>query len=410
MLTTGERFVSSSYDVIIIGAGPAGSVAGINLSLAGYRVIVLEKGGIPRNKICGGGVTSRVLTRFPYLKSEIDAITLNKVSQICLYSPTLKRIESSADYLMAERSEFDARLADKCRLTGATVLPFSKVIQTRTSEEKAEVVLEDGSSITAKAIIGADGANSLTARSTGLSRKASERSVAVCLVQETTEEPVEIMDQGTMHVFYCYGNKAGYGWVFPKKRCINVGIGVLAHNHINIKELWKHFIQELKRQKIISKTFADDKFKGGVLPSSGPLPKTYSGRVLLCGDSGGFVNSFTGEGIYYAMISGEIAASVLSTALKKNDFSEKTLMQYQRLWKDEIGIELEKGYQISRILFKRPDLVEKIVANAAEKPVVKKVLSDYCVGVISYQDMKRVLVKRALPLCIQLKAQQFFNV
>lgn len=406
---TPEGTKLNSCDVIIVGAGPAGSVAAINLSEAGYHVIVVEKNGISRNKVCGGGITPRVLTRFPYLKNDVEATTISKTSEVCLYSPSLNIIRSPADCLMVERAEFDAMLTEKCRASGAMVVSSSKVVKMKIDMEAAQVLLEDGSSLTARAIIGADGINSLTARSTRLRRKTSRSSTAVCLVREVAEEPDEVMRQKTMYIFYDYGRSSGYGWVFPKKRCINVGIGVLAHDRINIKDLWKNFVAELKKKAIISDAFVHDQFESAILPANGPLPKTYSDGVLLCGDAGGFVNSFTGEGIYYAMVSGEIAASVLAEALKKNELSEKTMMNYQRLWKSEIGTELERAFQISRVVLKRPDLVEKIIAVAAKKPEVKKILTDYCIGTIAYQDLKKSLIRRVLPLCARYKIEQFFN-
>ncbi len=401
--------MSNRYDVVVVGAGPAGSVAGINLSRAGYRVIVVEKDEISRDKICGGGLTPRILTRFPYLKTEIEKMAIHKTSEVTLYSPALKVLKSSADCLMVERSHFDAMLTNKCTESGATVISSAKVVQMRIDSDRAEVTLKDGSILTARAIIGADGINGLTARSTALRIKAPENKIAVCLVSEVAEEPAEIMEQDTMCIFYDYGRSAGYGWVFPKKRCINVGIGIIAHRRINIKELWKNYVQELKKQGVVSNTFAHDRFVSAILPAGGPLPKTYSDRVLLCGDAGGFVNSFTGEGIYYAMISGEIAASVLCTALKQNDLSEKTLMKYQKLWKKEIGVELGRASQISRIVLNRPAIVENIVKIANDKPDVKKVLTDYCIGNMAYENMKKELIRKVLPLCVKFKIEQFFD-
>jgi geranylgeranyl reductase family protein len=401
----------NAYDVIIIGAGPAGSLAALNLAGAGYRVAIVEKSGISRNKICGGGITSRILKRFPYLEKDIDAVTLNGISEICFYSPALKTVRSKSDnpfYLMVERARFDSMLVAKCRKSGVTLIPSSKVTQVIIGKESVEVATQDGLRMTAKAVIGADGTNGITARLTKLNPRWPRNSIGICIVKETTGEPAELMDRKSIHVFYGYGGTAGYGWVFPKKKCINVGIGVITGRRINMRELWKSFVQELKTQKIVSRSFDDNRFKSGILPMGGPLSKTYLDRVLLCGDAGGFVNSYTAEGIYYSMVSGETAALALIGALKENDLSEKRLEEYQRLWKYERGTELEKANRIGRVVLGKIDLVDKIVAIANHDDRTKRALTDYSVGNIGYQDVKKVVLRQALPLYLELKIKRFF--
>jgi len=400
------------YDVIVVGGGPAGSIAAINLSCAGYQVAIIEKNRLFGNKACGGGITSRILKRFPYLRSDIDAVTLNTISEIYFYSPTLKVVRNKSDipfYLMVERVGFGSMLMEKCRNSGVTVIPSSKVTRVIIGKKAAEILTRDGLRITARAVIGADGTNSITARSTGLNTGWPKKSLGVCVVKEIPEEPDGLMDRKAIHVFYGYDRKTGYGWVFPKKKCINVGIGVVDGSSIKIRELWKSFVGELKTQGIISPSFSDDNFKGGVLPMGGPLSKTYSNRVLLCGDAGGFVNSYTAEGIYYSMVTGELAATTLIKALEENDLSEKRLEEYQQMWKNEIGAELEKACRISRVVLGEIDLVDKIVTIANHDDRTKQALTDYSVGNISYQDVRKVVLKRALPLYLECKIKNFFT-
>lgn len=401
----------NTYDVIVIGAGPAGSLAALNLAGAGYRVAIVEKNGISRNKVCGGGITSRILKRFPYLKKDIDAITLNEISEIRFYSPTLKTIRSISDnpfYLMVERTRFDSMLIGKCRKSGVTLIPSSKVTQVIIGKKSVEVATQDGSRMTAKAVIGADGTNGITARLTKLNPRWPRNGIGICIVKETAGEPPELMDRKGIHVFYGYDRKAGYGWVFPKKECINVGVGIIAGKRINMRGLWKNFVQELKTREIVSRSFDDNGFKSGILPMGGPLSKTYSDRLLLCGDAGGFVNSYTAEGIYYSMVSGETAAFALIGALKDNDLSEKRLGEYQRLWKNEIGTELEKAGRIGRVVLEKIDLVDRIVAIANHDDRTKRALTDYSIGNIGYRDVKKAVLKQALPLYLELKIKRFF--
>lgn len=394
-------------DIAIIGAGPAGSIAALKLSQAGHRVILIEKDDVFKDKPCGGGITFRILNRFPYLKAAINSVILNRVSEVCLYSPSFHMIKSKSDspfYLMVRRSEFDKVLIDQCINAGTTVLESSRVTQVKPTPDMVELNTHDGIRIMAKCVIGADGVNSVTTRSVGLDRK-EKNNFAVCLLKETADEPAEVMAQDCMHVFYGYKTVIGYGWVFPKKECINVGFGVAANNKVNLQELWHDFVKELRNRGIVSHSFTSQGFRGGVVPIGGPLPKTYSSRVILCGDSAGFVNSYTAEGIYYSMVSGEIAAKVISQALNENDLSDIRLGEYQREWKKEIGTELQKSLLISEAVLKKPERIEKVIEIGNRDSKTRQVLANYSVGNIDYPHLKNFVLRRLFPIYIKWKTE-----
>jgi geranylgeranyl reductase family protein len=399
------------YDVAIVGAGPAGSLAGMNLAQAGYDILIFEKEIFPRDKPCGGGISTRVLTRFPYLKNEIESVVLNSVYEVSLYSPKFNIVNSNSPepfYLMVRRKDFDSVLFNKCIKSGATVYYSSKVNKIAITKEYVELITQNGLTFRAKAIIGADGINSIVARHTGLNLNWPKDKIAICLVKETDEEPEEVLNQKRMYVFYGYKGIPGYGWVFPKKQCINLGIGVLANNKNGITNLYREFIQELKKQKIISVSFNPEGFKGWTLPIGGPLSKTYSKRVVLCGDAAGFVNSYTAEGIFYSMISGEIAAKVLTKALKEDDLTEGRLAEYQKIWKQEIGGELEKSSLISQLLLKYPTRIERVIKIANRDSETRRILSQYSVGKVDYHTLRVFLLKQLLPLYLGWKLRKFF--
>lgn len=402
--------MSTNYicDVAIIGAGPAGSTAALNLARAGHHVILLEQKNIQKDKPCGGGITFRILNRFPYLREGIDSVTLNRVSEVCFYSPSFHAIESQSGepyYLMVKRNEFDSMLVDRCIESGVTVLESSRVTHVDRTQSIVEVMTRNGSRVVARSVLGADGVNSITARSVGLDERGGRTGRAVCLLRETSDEPEEIMAQKCMHVFYGYKQVMGYGWVFPKKHCINVGFGVAANSKIRLQELWHDFVNELKKRRIVSRSFSSQGFKGGIVPIGRPFAKTYSDRVLLCGDAAGFVNSYTAEGIYYSMVSGEIAAKVLSNALNEDDLSASRLREYQREWSKEIGSELEKSFLISEALLKKPARIEKVIEIANRDFKIKQILADYTVGKIDYPRLKSFVLKRMFPFYLTWKTK-----
>ena len=134
------------------------------------------------------------------------------------------------------------------------------------------------------------------------------------------------------HINHRFGNVAGYGWVFPKKNSVNIGIvdyqkiGEKSKNY-TLKRVFKKYLLKLQEINTIPKNLTSRQIKGGLLPFQ-PIQKTYSNHVLLSGDAAGFINPLTGEGIYYALSSGEIAADISSKAINNNETSEILLYKY----------------------------------------------------------------------------------
>ena len=123
-----------------------------------------------------------------------------------------------------------------------------------------------------------------------------------------------------------------------------------------------------------------DNVKAYRLPLGGPLSRTYADRVLLCGDAGGFVNAYTGEGIYYAMVTGEHAGLTLAEALKDDDFSARRLAAYETRWRQEIGEELNDAVRIQRRIFANPALVDRIIRAAAADARLCRLLARVALG------------------------------
>jgi flavin-dependent dehydrogenase len=197
-------------------------------------------------------------------------------------------------------------------------------------------------------VFGCDGMNSLVARKSGLSPSNDLR--CVCLVGEHPMSPEQIAslysEKHLVHLFIKAQGIAGYGWVFPKKDCVNIGIGEFSSAikpgvpHRALKESYGLFIAALKEQGLLPKDFPDNDVRGAILPIF-PLKKTFADRVLVCGDAAGFINPITGEGIYYAMTSGLLAAGVAAKAVSANNFSASFLEQYQHRWWREFGRDLK---------------------------------------------------------------------
>jgi flavin-dependent dehydrogenase len=144
------------------------------------------------------------------------------------------------------------------------------------------------------------------------------------------------------------------------------------------------------------------------LPIGGPLARTSTDRVLLAGDAGGFVNAFTAEGIYYAMVSGELAAQSAIDAVKAKRFDRVQLASYDRAWGREIGDELRKSVHIQRLLLADPGRVDRMVLAASRNPALADLLARYATGALQYGEFKRSLLARAFPIYLREKMQALF--
>jgi flavin-dependent dehydrogenase len=165
------------------------------------------------------------------------------------------------------------------------------------------------------------------------------------------------------------------------------------------------FVDGLISKRLLAGESKHDNFRAFPLPIAGPLPRTCSDRVLLCGDAGGFVNAFTAEGIYYAMVSGELAARTAIDATRARHHSRQKLSTYELAWKKEIGADLSKSVSIQRLLLGDLSRVDRVVRAAKRNPTFAGLLARYATGAISYEQFKKSVIFKALPLYVREKAR-----
>ncbi|HEV2689438.1 MAG TPA: geranylgeranyl reductase family protein, partial [Bryobacteraceae bacterium] len=310
--------MQKSFDVIVVGAGPGGATAAKVLGEAGVSTLLLDKSAFPRDKPCGGGISARVMPRFPYLPAALQDIPVHWVSKIYFESPSGDAVDyQSAEplYLMIRRFEFDNLLYSiaRERVESSAVALVRRV---KISSDKAAITADVGGEqqeFECKLVLGCDGANSIVARHSGLRTGAARDEYAIDMMEETPYQELNLVERDRMHVFYGFQGHFGYGYVFPKSNHLNLGVGCKLDYYLSVfrGEHYPHhksFVNGLLSKQLLSGESNRGNFRAFPLPISGPLARTYGDRVLLCGDAGGFVNAFTAEGIYYAMVSGELAA------------------------------------------------------------------------------------------------------
>ena len=294
----GEKHMRD-YDVIVVGAGPAGGSAAYFLGQAGWRVLVLEKEHLPRYKTCGGGLSIRFLEeQFPFsfapvLGTEITAMAY-AFRRRMVTIPVRPQLIG-----MVMRDQLDAHILKHARAEIRQGVTVKSVIE---NAEGVAVETASGERFHARYLIGADGANSFVARSLGLRRK---RSLVAALEAEVPVSPQLMGQFGHMPVFIFGEIRKGYLWIFPKADHLSVGAAAMRPRK---GELQKKLNEVMRRYGI---NLDGVQLHGHPIPLYTRREPISTPRTLLVGDAAGLVDPFSGEGIRFAIKSGRLAAEAL---------------------------------------------------------------------------------------------------
>lgn len=308
------------YDVIIVGAGPAGSTAAYYTK--GLKVLIIDKSDFPRHKACGGGLMSSrdwhlELENYAKIKDRLTAYSCRaiKIYWNCEYIAN-RRFKHLFDQI--SRYQFDNLLLEEAlKKENITFLKFDlQKIEKTISEGKIGHIITDGQrKIFARYLVGADGMHSKVAKFLG-NQNLKRNQIGYCLECDIVCEKKDF----SVHVVAGYLKEIGYGWIFPTASGYQVGVGIVRKPKHDLQYYLDNFIKWTIEKKILPEKYEIKKTFGGALPLK--ITKTYcTDDVLLCGDAMGLVKLISGEGIYYAMMSGKNAGLTLSQSranLKKN--------------------------------------------------------------------------------------------
>lgn len=369
--------MANLFDVIICGAGPAGSTCALALEDAGLRVALIDKQGFPRDKICGDAVAPYVPnvlnTIHPKHKIAFEAFKEKEiVTTLRVVAPNQKNIDlkfprEGAISMRMHLDHFLFKQAEKA--ANVTTFIGTAVASVQTTTEKAAVTLKDGQVLEGKIVVGCDGAQGVVAKQlTNNKIDLKHNSAAVRAYYKNVKG---IPDQ-TFELHYLEDLMPGYFWIFPlPDGFANVGLGMLSQT-ISDKKI--NLRKELSR--IIAETpYLKARFEGAELVDStkgfglplGSRKVTISGqRFMLCGDAAALIDPLSGEGIGQAMISGRYAGWQAKKCFERQDFSAKTMKAYDKMVYDKLWKEHRIHYFTQRAIANRPWLINAF-ANIALK-------------------------------------------
>ena len=282
------------FDVVVVGAGPAGSTTAYRLSRAHARVLLIDKVRFPRDKPCGGGLTLRAVRQLPFSVEPVVEDRITRARCRLRYGPVMERSSEHVLCLMTQRRRLDEFLVQQAVEAGATFRDGVRV-----SLESDREVRVDGEPIQVDTVVGADGANGMTAKSLGLGGAivngvALEGNLPYARLPQDSWRGMLVLELAAV--------AGGYGWIFPKGDHVNVGVGGWGWEGPRLRE-HLHVLCEHYGVRVDELTSV----RGHRLPMRQPGTVLAGGRGLLVGDAAGVLDPVSGDGMYEGFVTARLA-------------------------------------------------------------------------------------------------------
>jgi geranylgeranyl reductase family protein len=336
-----------TYDTVVVGAGPAGSTTAYRLAAAGASVLLVDKARFPRDKPCGGGLTLRAARLLPFSVDPVVEEVAHRFELRLDYRLSFVRGTKAPLCLLTQRRRLDEFLAHKAAEAGAEFRDGVSV-----AFDDGHVVV-DGERVQARAIVGADGVNGITARTFELGR---DHGHGVALEGNA---PLDARYKGRL-VIELGVVPGGYAWVFPKGDHINVGVGGWESEGPRLRD-------HLRRLCVEHGVEYDGLtgLRGYRLPYRQATSTVARDNVLLVGDAAGLVDPLTGDGMYEAFVSGKLAAEAILSG---------DLTRYEQRVLAELGPLHRASWSAKHAIDRFPRVVFAIARLPIAWPVIARII------------------------------------
>ncbi len=371
----------SIKDVLIIGAGAAGSTAAFHLAKAGNKVTLLEKSAIDIIKPCAGGMSAAVQEWFPFdLMPVIDEVIKRVDFSWCLTDQVIAELPGSSPFWIVRREKLDSFLTSQAINAGAELLRPFKVIKLQKAGKSWQITSEDGRQLEAKAVVIADGSSSPWAKSFGLGPKRQHHAFTTSVRLEgrgTLEEGTTKFEFGLVH--------HGFAWAFPLVGGVNVGIGsFIGQSAFNSTDILNKLLPEL-----------------GFDPKEGIRQEAYlrvwnghsslnGDGIVVVGDAASLCDPFLAEGLRPALMSGYEAANSLNHWLKGDNTN---LNDYTSIIRKKWGESMAWGRRISQVFYRFPKVGYQL---GIKRPTAPQRIAEILTGKMGYGDIATRVIKRLL--------------
>jgi digeranylgeranylglycerophospholipid reductase len=356
------------YDVVVVGAGPAGSATARFAAQSGAKVLILERRqevGVP--VLCGEGV-SRKIDEWGMLEGK--RWIANTMEGARIYSPDRTMVKLSADIAGNEigyvlyRDIFDQELAHQAIKAGTKIMLNTNALDLVKKKDKIIGVkakqFDDEFVVEANVVVGADGVESRIGKWAGINTTLKPIDLETCCQYTVTN-----IDCPDAYCDFYLGKEiapGGYVWVFPKgKDVANVGIGILAS--FSRPGMAKKLLDKFISKEPGLKNCQPLRFLTGAVPVANPI-ETVKDNIVLVGDAARHVDPITGGGLTHCLEGGKIAGEVIGKAVKEQDFSKEKLSEYEVKWKEAFGKKIKRNYLVKDFLLGTEDKTLNMLAHS----------------------------------------------
>lgn len=366
------------FDVLIIGAGPAGVTTALKLAESGLKIAIFDKAQFPREKTCGDGLTLDVISQLSLVSDQLAAEFLKLPQKLpsyeaLLFSPDFSQIR--IPYLMkhenkpiytCRRVDFDNLMFQQLKQhSNISVYENCKILGIEISDSKV-LLTGNGFEFEGSIVVGADGANSMVARQMGLNRIGKEHQAVGLTAYYSGLKPLN--NKNPIEIYFLKDILPGYLWIFHlADGKANIGVGMLAsvisEKKIDLKKKFEDLLSSEPLKTRLVYATRDGNVKGHTLPLGFDNREISGNRFLLTGDAAALIDPLTGEGVGNAIRSGRVAAEHIIECFKANKFSSNFNIAYDA----EIYRRLLPEYKMNRViqkLCKYPGLLNFFIGSA----------------------------------------------